>query len=433
MTTQQLVTGTKLDEKRLEGRYKSTELYKVFDEGGWDNTDFSKVTCLGSGLDVHAKLDKVKQMNAELLVINREIKELEQLADISGQARAQWERDNLPAALMTHPATDDPTGRRPSEIRSIGRLFAASDEYSRQKSRRVWAEPLNLPQIDIRNAVFRTGAGWDPQIIRIDRVELTPQRPIAVIDMVPMLPTGMDTIAYMEETTFTDNAVETAESAATTDADLIGENALVLTERQRPVEWLPVFIPVTMQQMEDVEGIEGYIDSRLTYALRARLDLQILAGTGVTPLLLGTENVTGIQVQAKGVDTEEDAIFKAMTSIRDNGFAEPSVCFIRPDRFQNIRLRKTSTGDYIWGHPSQAGPLQIWGITLAQTTAVTATKALLGDYSNFSTLYTKRGITLAVSDSHQSYFTRGMLAIRADMRISMVHYRPKAFAEVTGL
>ena len=122
-----------------------------------------------------------------------------------------------------------------------------------------------------------------------------------------------------------------------------------------------------------------------------------------------------------------------MTSIRDDGFAEPSVVFLRPNKFQNIRLRKAADGQYIWGHPSQAGPFQIWGVTLAQTVAVTATKAILGDYVNFSTLYTKRGITLAVSDSHAHYFTRGMLAIRADMRISMVHFRPKAFAEATGL
>ena len=227
--------------------------------------------------------------------------------------------------------------------------------------------------------------------------------------------------------------METAESTATTAADLIGEGALALTERTRPVEWLPVFIPVTIQQMQDVVGIEAYIDSRLMYMIRARLDLQVLAGNGTTPNLLGTENVSGIAAQAKGADTEEDAIFKAMTTIRDTGFTEPSVVFIRPNKFQNIRLRKTADGQYIWGHPSMPGPFTMWGVRMVQTTAVTATKAIVGDYANFSALYTKMGIQLDVSDSHAHYFTRGMLAIRAYMRVSMVHFRPEAFAEVTGL
>ena len=87
----------------------------------------------------------------------------------------------------------------------------------------------------------------------------------------------------------------------------------------------------------------------------------------------------------------------------------------------------------LWGHPSMPGPFTIWGVPVVETTAVTATKAIAGDYANFSALYTRRGITLAVSDSHSHYFTMGMLAIRADMRVAMVHFRPKAFGEVTGL
>jgi HK97 family phage major capsid protein len=248
-----------------------------------------------------------------------------------------------------------------------------------------------------------------------------------------MLPTSLDNIRYMEETTFTQGAAETAESTATTASDLIPEAALALTERSNPVEWIPVFLPVTMQQMEDVEGIEAYVESRLMYDIRNRLDLQVLVGNGTTPNLKGTENVTGIQTQALGADSIPDAIYKAMTKIRDDGFAEPSVVFIRAAKWQNVRLLKTADGLYIWGHPSQAGPENIWGVPVVQSNAVTSTKAIVGDYATYSTFWTKRGITIAVSDSHAHYFTRGMLAVRADMRGAMVHYRPKAFAEVTGL
>jgi hypothetical protein len=421
--------STALIEKREDLAAKNAQLHQVFEEAGED-IDFSKVKCLGSGLDVAAKIAKVQQLNTEVHDLHQGVKAQEEIEGIRSKAQAQWDADNKPAGQIIHPAVE---GRRDVEIKSIGQLLVESTEYNTQKNRRQWADPLNLPNVDIRNAVLRTGAGWDPQDIRIPRVELSPQRPIAVVDMIPMLPTGESSVVFMEETTFTNNATEKAESTATTASDLIGEAALALTERSKPVEWLPVFIPVTMQQMEDVEGIEAYVNSRLTYMLRARLDLQILVGDGNTPNLEGTENVSGIQVQAKGADTEEDAIFKAMTLVREDGFAEPSVVFIRPAKFQNIRLRKTADGQYIWGHPSMPGPFTIWGVTMVQTTAVTSTKAVLGDYVNFSALYTKRGITLAVSDSHAFYFTRGMMAIRADMRVAMVHFRPKAMAEVTGL
>jgi hypothetical protein len=38
-----------------------------------------------------------------------------------------------------------------------------------------------------------------------------------------------------------------------------------------------------------------------------------------------------------------------------------------------------------------------------------------------------------VSNSHSSFFIEGKLAIRADVRLAVIFYRPKAFGTVTGL
>lgn len=421
--------STKLEELKQEVRVKAEQLHQVFEEAGSDR-DFTKVKCLGDNLSTTVKVDKVRGLNTELGNLNRRIKDLEEIEGIAQQAQAEYLKDHQPVNPIQH-LTD---GQRPErEVRSLGRLLVESKEYSQFKGMRNWPTPLALPHYDIRAAVFRTGAGWATPQIRLDRVALTPLRPIAVIDTIPMLPTGTDVIRYMEETTFTNNAVETAESTATTAADLIGEAALALTERTRNVEWLPVFLPVTMQQMEDVEGIEAYTNQRLAYMIRARLDSQVLVGNGTTPNLLGTNNVTGRQTQAKGADPTPDAVFKGFQLIRSDGFAEPSVAFIHPNDWQDIRLLRTADGIYIWGNPSEAGPERLWGVPVVQTVAAAENTITAGDYANFATLFIKRGIDIAVSDSHAHYFTRGMLAVRADMRMAMVHFRPKAFLTVTGV
>ena len=403
---------------------RSKALFDITQEAG-DTLDFSKVTSL-HGDTVH-KVEEFRAMNAELEELGKARDGKRDLQRIADQVRGFH---NEPVDPMLHPRGDG--SRRRAEQRSIGQMFVASPEYAQYKGQRNWAMPAKL-DMDMRNAVFQTGAGWDPDTIRLPRLELDPQRPIAVIDNIPMLPTSSDAISYMEETTFINSAVETAESTATTASDLIGEAALALTERTKPVEWLPVFIPVTMQQMEDVDGIEAYVDNRLRYMLRARLDSQILNGSGSTPNLEGTLNVSGINTQAKGTDSVPDAVYKGMTAVRATGFAEPSVVFAHPNDWQDVRLLQTADGVYIWGSPADAGPDRIWGVSVVQTTAVVENCMITGDYANFSALYTKRGITLAVSDSHSSYFTRGMLAIRADMRIAMVHFRPEAFCNITGV
>lgn len=424
-----ITQSTKLLELKAKQRALNDKLHTIFEEAGPDY-DFSKIKSLLEG-DTAARVGKVHQMNAELSDLNDEIKKQEDLEGVASKVRQAFQADREPALLIPHPRGD---GADPRQTKSIGRLFVESAEYQQYRGQRNWPSPVNLPGLDFRATVFRTGAGWDPEVMRLPGAIPSAQRPIAVIDAVPMLPTDQSSINFMEETTFTNNAVETAESTATTASDLIGEAALALTERTNPVELLPVFIPVTLQQMEDEPGVEAYVNGRLVYMIRARLDSQILAGNGTTPNLKGTKNIGGsLQTQAKGGDPTPDAVYKLFTKLRVTGFVEPSVVFFHPNDWQDIRLLRTADGIYIFGSPMDAGPDRIWGVPVIQTTANAENTAVAGDYQNFSALYTKRGVTLAVSDSHGFYFTRMMMAIRADMRVAMVHFRTSAFGTVTGI
>lgn len=248
-----------------------------------------------------------------------------------------------------------------------------------------------------------------------------------VVNVIPQTTTTFSTVKYMEETTLTNSAAEATEGAA------YAESALALTEKSSEVRKIATFLPVTDEVFEDEARARSYVENRLPFLLQQRLDSQCLVGNGTAPNLRGTENVSGINSQALGTDPIPDAIYKGMRQIRDTGFAEPSHVFIRPSKWESVRLLRTADGMYIWGNPSEAGPERIWGVPVIQTTAPTATKAVLGDYRNFSELSVRRGIDVQVSNSHSDYFTKGTLALRADVRVALIHYRPSAFAVVTGL
>ena len=67
---------------------------------------------------------------------------------------------------------------------------------------------------EIAKTDFTTAAGWDPEDTRIARVIFDAQRPAPrVVDLIPALPTNQSTVLFMEETTFTNTAAETAENA----------------------------------------------------------------------------------------------------------------------------------------------------------------------------------------------------------------------------
>jgi hypothetical protein len=90
-------------------------------------------------------------------------------------------------------------------------------------------------------------------------------------------PTEQDPYAYMEETTFTNAPAEVAEGSSYPEATLAG------TERQVDVSKIVVFLPVTDEELEDVEALPATIDNRLTLMLRQRLELQMVVGNGTAP------------------------------------------------------------------------------------------------------------------------------------------------------
>jgi HK97 family phage major capsid protein len=410
---------SKVVEARNALNAKRDELAAIFAEAG-PELDFGKVSSLGSNLDTTAKVAKVREMNDEIGDLKAAYDEVAELERIRENA------ESPSAPLMAHPGHAAPGYVPQAEIKSIGQLFVESEAFKGWKPGMRQGPVAELEDVDLKATLFQTSAGWAPAQIRGPRLVDLATRPIAVVDLFPQSTTTQSAIVYMEETTFTNAAVEVAEGAAKPEA------TLALTERNEPVRTIAVWIPVTNQQLSDVPQVRAYLDNRLGFMVRQRLDGQLLVGDGTAPNLSGILDRSGLQTQAKGADPTPDAVYKAMTKIRVNAFAEPNAAVFHPNDWQDIRLLRTADGIYIWGSPSEAGPEQIWGLRVAQSTALTENTGLVGDFQQ-AELVIREGVTLAISDSHSTYFVENKQAVRAEMRAALAVYRPAAFCSVTGI
>jgi HK97 family phage major capsid protein len=306
---------------------------------------------------------------------------------------------------------------------SVGGLFTKSHAFSNLKGRSTG----DLSTLDIElKTLMTTAAGWTPEVTRTGRVVDFATRPLQVAQLLPQTTTRQNAIQYMEETTYTNNATEIAE------AGTFPEAALVLTEQSVLVRKISVFLPVTDEQLEDETQVRGYIDNRLGFMVRQRLDSQLLVGNGTAPNLRGLNNIAGIQTQPRGTDPVPDAVYKAMTKVRTIGQAEPNLVVMNPNDWMGIRLLRTADGIYIWGNPSDSGPERVWGLTVSQAQAQTAQTGIVAD-TQFIELATRRGLDIQVSNSHGTFFIEGKQAIRVDIRVALVVYRPAAVCTVTGL
>ena len=208
---------------------------------------------------------------------------------------------------------------------------------------------------------------------------------------------------------------------------------MVLTERTSTVRKIAVQIPITDEQLDDVAQVGAYVNQRLSYMIRARLDSQIIAGNGTAPNLEGMNNVTGITTQAKGSHPTPDAVYKAIRACRATVFAEPSAVLVHPNDWQDIRLLTTTDGVYVFGPPSQAGVDTIWGKPVVVDSDITENTALVGAFQSHCYVAVRRGVAVQISSEHASYFIQGVKAVLAEMRAGLVVRREDAFTTVTGI
>jgi len=267
------------------------------------------------------------------------------------------------------------------------------------------------------------------------------QREINVLDLLPRIPTSSDTVEYVQETTFTNNAAFTAEATGFTATSLGGtgvkpESALAYQTLTATVRTLAHWIPVTNRMLSDAPAIRGMIDGRLLLGLMLTLESQVMTGDGSGENLTGILN-TSLNVVSKGTDNQLDALYKGRTAVRLTGHGRPSAYVLHPTDWQTIRLARESAasatpGTYLMGPPSQAGATTLWGLPVVESEAIPQGTGLVGDWAQGATLFDREQAAIRIGTINDQ-FIRNLQTILAELRCAFVTWRPQVFTKVTGL
>lgn len=401
------------------------EQAKAKDSDGNATLDFRQVKGLSDEIDKLEGIAKSVRVAEAVRALDDEVNDLaEQVETLEAAEKAASDFDRAERQRKRPPFPDgEEKGKQ--KAKSFGRRVTEHPIFKK------WCEGSRDGKIVLEDAglktLFQTTAGWVPESIRTGRVVDAVTQPLQILDILPTGGTGQANVVYMEETTRTHAAAETAEGAAKP------ESTFELTERTSPVREVADSIPVTDIQLEDVAMVESYLEGRLSFGIRQRLDGQSVTGDGIAPNLTGILNVAGIQTQAKGADPVPDAFFKAGTLLRVTGRVVPTHALFHPNDWQDVRLLRTADGIYIWGSPSEAGPDRLWGWPVIQNESLTEGTGLLGSFQPaWITLFERRGIVVE-RGFVGTQFTQNRQTIRASGRWALVVYRPAAFATVTGI
>lgn len=375
--------------------------------------------------DIQSRMAEVNDLGAKYL-------KSKEIADFEEANRKALEVAQTPVYRIPHAGSeggsDEQEGEKKTAQKSLGEQFIETPGYKHAKSntRTRFSAGVDVPALGFKTTFTTGGAtltGYDrqPGLVMIGTERLT------VADLLAQGQTTMPTIRYIKEDTFTNGATTVAEGAAKPEA------VWDTSEADAPVRKIAVTAKVTDELFADFPAIRDYINNRMRYMVELTEEAQLLNGDGVSPNILGILATSGIQTQAKGADPVPDAVYKAMIKVMSVGFFDPTGVVFHPNDWQDVRLLRTADGMYIWGSPAQAGPMYIWGLPVVVTTSMTENTALVGAFRLGAQIFRREGIRVEATNSNEDDFEKNLITIRAEERLALAVYRPKAFCTVTGI
>lgn len=370
--------------------------------------------------EIRARQDEVNAKSIELEESRAD--DLKQAQDDAAEAKSRI--DAMEKALVSNPLGGGQS-KSVAEIISEGLSGMSSGRVSLQLDA---GQMSSLHSGEVKTTMTRA-AGYAPAVIRDGSVIAPITRPIQLLDLVPFGDPNDMTNAYMTTSTFTNNAVETAEGSAA------GEAALAYTEVQDYIADIPVVLPVTRQQMRDVAAVRNIVETQLLFMVRQRLDGQMAVGNGTAPNLRGLYNATGVQTQARGADTTLDAILKAVGLVSGSGgtfWGSPNFVAMQTADLISLALVKDSTGRYLMGDPAAGLISRCWGLNIVAADAMTLDTGLVGD-TNYCLWKPKGTIDVEWTNSHASNFASSIDMLRVIVSGAFRITRGQAFCQITNL
>lgn len=275
-------------------------------------------------------------------------------------------------------------------------------------------------------------------------LEMLGRRSLTLREVISTRTTGSDTVEYVRQVSHVNAAAPVAE-ATTTAAPTAPEGGGQLVRaagggykpegswefrrETATVKTIAEWVPATKRALADAGQLQGLIDDELRKDIAETEENQMLRGDGEGENLPGILSTSGIQLQAFETDIFT-TVRRAITKARRVGRVAPNAVGLSPEDVETVDLARENgnTGAFLGAGPFAMGPRTLWGLPIIESEAFEPGRALVGDFTK-AVLWDREETTVSISDSHEDFFTRNLVAILAEERLAFGVTRPAAFVD----
>lgn len=353
----------------------------------------------------------------------------------------QKQADALDAKLVTRDIAAEPISTLDKEFKeneNIARLMRDKRGSAVITLTGKSAQELFERKTTITSAAVGAATTGVLQIDRIPGITIEARQVLRVRDLFTARPTQMQVIDFVKVLS------PLSQASPVSEGNVKLENALTFQSASERVKTIATWIPASRQIMDDFAELRGFIDTSLPYYVNLAEEVQLLSGDATGENLHGiipqaTAFNAGLLVAAAGWN-KIDIIGRAIQQITAAKELDPTFVILHPNDWWSIRLTKDGFGRYILGDPQapSSGGTQntavrpnIFGLDVVHTTSITTGTFLVGSGNPIANeIRDRMEVQVEISTEHSDFFTRNLVAVRAEKRLAQITKRPASF--VTG-
>lgn len=252
-------------------------------------------------------------------------------------------------------------------------------------------------------------------------IQPLPQRRMTIRGLISPGQMDGNSLDFVQETGFTNNAGMVAEGAAKPSSDI--KLDLKSTSAKVIAHWMKA----SKQVLSDIAQLRSIIDQRLLYGLALKEESQLLYGDGTGQNLLGiVPQATPYAAPIAIADLNKiDVLRLAMLQA---ALAEyPATGHVlNPIDWTEFELLKDDIGRYVIGNPQGGIAPTLWRLPVVETQAIAVGKFLTGAYQLGAQLFDRWEGRVEAGYENDD-FTKNLVTILAEERLALAVYRPEAF------
>jgi len=269
------------------------------------------------------------------------------------------------------------------------------------------------------------------QIDRVPGITAEARQTLKMRDLLSARPTTMQVVDFIKVSS------PMAIASPVAEASVKPENSLSFTSQSEKVRLLATWIPATRQVLDDLTELMGFLQTSLPYYVNLEEELQLLSGDGTGENLHGlipqstSFNTALLPPAAKGW-TKIDVVAAVIKQINAAKEIDPTFVVMHTNDWWDIRTTKDSYGRYILGDPQTNVRPNIFGLDVVPTTSISASTFLVGSGNAAAAeIRDRMEMQVEISTEHSDYFTRNLVAIRAEKRVALITKRAASFVSGT--